>query len=580
MEAIQELNKLMPNDLQFSSMDAPLTKPKINAKLSMFAQQNPSMYAKNIHKIRELGEELAYVNGHNIGPKDLSLSNQKHIDNMLNFEGSKLSKMNDEDKKTHLINVFNNLQDKVMENKNNNLVSQAKSKGRGNPATASRITGGVVYAVDMNSEPYPFMIKNSLSKGLSSHEQYASGGQARFAAVQAAVSTSEPGAMGKVLIANTEDLKIVERDCGTRNGIMVDTNSNDALSRYEAGSNKLIDEQYLKHLRAIGKKRVKVRSPITCQAKHGICAMCMGKNSSGNMPEIGHNVGIEASQSKSEKDVQLILSAKHNVGGKTASVIPTGFQAGKILLNSTDKYKGKASVATIGGYVKSINKLNTGGYNVNINGVDHLTSPHVFPTINVGSSVDKGDILTNGIASTKDILVNRGVLEARKYLADELDKVHSGGIDKRNFEVIGRGYLNLVKPSGGSSSGDLKTFDEYVPTLEGSHIVKMNTSDKQITKKFLAEPALHFSPGKQITKKVSNYLNKNGVKSVLVSHNPLGYQPIYKTYEQRPLFGKSIWQQINYRGIKKGLTDSLLSGNKEDTNDIHSDRSKFTLGIL
>lgn len=580
MEAIQELNKLMPNDLQFSSMDAPLTKPKINAKLSMFAQQNPSMYAKNIHKIRELGEELAYVNGHNIGPKDLSLSNQKHIDNMLNFEGSKLSKMNDEDKKTHLINVFNNLQDKVMENKNNNLVSQAKSKGRGNPATASRITGGVVYAVDMNSEPYPFMIKNSLSKGLSSHEQYASGGQARFAAVQAAVSTSEPGAMGKVLIANTEDLKIVERDCGTRNGIMVDTNSNDALSRYEAGSNKLIDEQYLKHLRAIGKKRVKVRSPITCQAKHGICAMCMGKNSSGNMPEIGHNVGIEASQSKSEKDVQLILSAKHNVGGKTASVIPTGFQAGKILLNSTDKYKGKASVATVGGYVKSINKLNTGGYNVNINGVDHLTSPHVFPTINVGSSVDKGDILTNGIASTKDILVNRGVLEARKYLADELDKVHSGGIDKRNFEVIGRGYLNLVKPSGGSSSGDLKTFDEYVPTLEGSHIVKMNTSDKQITKKFLAEPALHFSPGKQITKKVSNYLNKNGVKSVLVSHNPLGYQPIYKTYEQRPLFGKSIWQQINYRGIKKGLTDSLLSGNKEDTNDIHSDRSKFTLGIL
>jgi len=580
MDAIRELNKLMPSDIQFSSADAPLTKPIINAKLTRYAQKYPAQYAQNIHRIRELGEELAYLNGHNMGPKDLSLSNQKDIDNMLNIESNNLKKMNKEQAKTHLINVFNNVQSQVMKNKGNNLVSQAASKGRGNPATASRIAGGVVYAVDMNSEPYPFMIKNSLSKGLQSHEQYASGGQARYAAVQAAVSTSEPGAMGKVLIGNTEDLKITMKDCGTKNGIMTSTETNDALGRYEAGTNKLVDEMYLKQLRARGKKKIKVRSPITCEAKHGVCAMCMGKNSSGNLPAIGHNVGIEAAQGVSEKATQLILSAKHNVAGKSSSHIPTGFQAAKILLNSTDKFKGKASVATTNGTVKSIEKLNTGGYNINVGGVDHITSNHVSPKVSVGETVDKGDILTNGIASTKDILNNRGILEGRHYLSTALDKIHGGSIDKRNFEVISRGYLNLVKPASDKGNTQLKTFDEYVPYLKGTHMQVMSTGDKQITKKFLAEPALHFSPGKQITKKVASYLRNNGVKSVTVSHTPLDYKPVFKTYEQRPLFGKSMWQQINYRGIKKGLHEGLLSGDKEDTKDIRSDRSRFALGIL
>jgi len=580
MDALRELNKLMPSDVQFTGADMPLTKASIMPKLTQFASKHPSLYAQKIHKIRELGEELAYLNGHNMGPKDLTYSNQKDIDKLLSTEDAKVRKMSPEKAKTHLINVFNQVQNIVMKNKDNNLVSQAASKGRGNPATASRIGAGVVYAVDMNSEPYPFMIKNSLSTGLNAHEQYVSGGQARYAAVQAAVSTSEPGAMGKVLIANTEDLKIAEKDCGTRNGIMVPVMGNDAISRYEAGTNKLVDEQYLKSLRARGKRKIKVRSPITCKSRHGVCSMCMGKNSNGNLPTVGHNVGIEAAQSMSEKAIQLILSAKHNVAGKTASHIPTGFQAAKILLNSTEKFKGKAAVSSIGGNVKSIHKLTTGGYNINISGVDHFTSQHVSPKVTVGSVVDKGDILTNGIASTKDILSHRGVLEARKYLSDELDKVHGGSIDKRNFEVVSRGYLNLVKPMSDKSHGNMKTFDEFVPTINGTHMKMMNTSDKQITKKFLAEPALHFSPGKQITKTVAGYLKKNGVKSVKVSHTPLDYTPVFKTYEQRPLFNKSMWQQINYRGIKKGLTDGLLSGGEEDLNHIKSDRARFALGIL
>ena len=581
MNSLTELNKLMPPDVQFSSVDKPLTKDKMNVKLRRFARSNPNLYAKNIHKIRELGEELAYVSGHNMGLNDLKLGNQKFIDKKLSSAAKKMEGMTPEFAKKHLINTFNSLQDDVMSNTGNNLVSQAISKGRGNPSQVTRTSAGVVYAVDMNSEPYPFMIKNSLSKGLRSHEQFASGGQSRFAAVQAAVSTSEPGAMGKVLIANTEGIRISEKDCGTTNGISINLSTNDALGRYEARSNKLIDQSYMERLKRSGKKTIIARSPITCKSKNGVCSMCMGKNEKGALPSIGHNVGIEASQSVSEKAVQLILSAKHNISGKSGnSSIPTGFKAAKIALNSTETYPGKATMASIGGVIQKVDKLHTGGYNIDIAGVDHHVSHHVSPKVRVGMRMDRGDMLTNGLASTKDMVNNRGILEARMHLTNELDKANNGSIDRRNLEVISRGYLGLVKPKSAPGFSDIRSFDSFVPTLEGTHVMNMKTRDKQITKKFLAEPALAYSPGRQITKNIANDLAKNGISDVKISHSALPYEAIFKTYEQQPLANNSIWQKMNYRGIKKGILDAFSFGDNEDTSNIRSDRAKFTLGTL
>ncbi len=581
MDAIAELNRLMPSDIKFSSVDKPLTKDTMNVKLRRFARKHPDMYAKNIHRIRELGEELAYVSGHNMGLRDLKLGNQKFIDKKLFSAAKKMESMSTEDSKKHLINTFNILQKDVMNNTGNNLIDQVASKGRGNTSQVAKTTAGVVYAVDMNSEPYPFMIKNSLSKGLRSHEQFASGGQSRFAAVQQAVSTSEPGAMGKVLIANTEGIKIAEKDCGTTNGISINLSSNDALGRYEARTNRLIDQSYMKKLISSGRKTVVARSPITCRSKNGVCSMCMGKNEKGALPSMGHNVGVEAAQSVSEKATNLILSAKHNISGKAGgSNIPTGFKAAKIVLNSTDKYPGKATVAEIGGVIQKVDKLHTGGYNINVSGVDHMVSQSMAPKVRVGMNIDRGDIMTNGLVSTKDMVKNRGILEARMHLTDELDKANNGSIDRRNLEVISRGYLSLVKPKGSSGFSDLRSFDSFVPTLSGTHVMDMKTKDRQITKKFLAEPALAYSPGRQITKSIANDLARNGISNVKISHTALPYEPVFKTYEQKPLANNSIWQKMNYRGIKKGILDALSFGDKEDTSKINSDRAKFTLGIL
>jgi len=332
MDALKSINQYMPSDLSFKKEDLPLDKKTINNRMLLYAKKYPDLYAKNIHKIGQLGEELAYVYGHHIGINDLTHNKKKEIKDFLEREDKRLSKMSDEQKKSELINIFGKVRDKTMQIENNHLVDQGKSRGRGNPDTITRTIGAPVYTVDMNSEPFPFLLKNSLSSGYRSHELFAAGSQARYAAVQSATSTSEPGAMGKILVANTEGIHICCKDCGTKNGVERNVDDSEIIGRYEARTNNYITKEYVTKLKKQGKKTIIVRDPSTCESPKGVCQMCYGVNAMGKLPELGHNIGIEASQTVAEKSTQLVLSTKHNIGGKIKSAVPTGFEAQKSYL--------------------------------------------------------------------------------------------------------------------------------------------------------------------------------------------------------------------------------------------------------
>jgi len=198
------------------------------------------------------------------------------------------------------------------------MAQQVKSGSRGKPAQFARMSIGPIYAVDMNQLPKPTLIKNNFTSGLNSQEYFNVSSQGRFSSVQAANATAEPGALGKVLVANTDDQTITMVDCGTTNGIFMDASDRHILGRFEAGTNKLIDEAYFKVLKRKGGK-VKVRSPLTCQAKKGVCAKCYGLLPTGKLPSVGDNVGIIAAQTMGEVLTQMTLSTKHSTMGKSNS---------------------------------------------------------------------------------------------------------------------------------------------------------------------------------------------------------------------------------------------------------------------
>ena len=579
MDVLQRINQYLPADLHFKKDELPLDKKKVNQRLLEYAKKYPDLYAKNIHKIGQLGEELAYEYGHHIGINDLTHPYKGEIRAFLEAEDRKLQRMPDEAKKKRLIEIFGELRDKVLKIPNNHLVDQGKSRGRGNPDTITRTIAAPVYTVDMNSEPFPFMIKNSLAAGYRAHEMFAAGSQARYAAVQSATSTSEPGAMGKVLVANTENIHICCKDCGTKNGVERSLDDPGIIGRFEARTNRLITKDYVSHLKKQGKKSIIVRDPSTCEAPEGVCQMCYGLNALGKLPEIGHNIGIEAAQTVAEKSTQLVLSTKHNISGKIKSAIPQGFEAQKILLNTPDYYRGKATVAQIDGVVEEISKLPTGGWNVRIAGVNHFVGAEVKPTVKVGEQVNKGNIISSGLASPKDLVRYAGVHQARKYVVDKLYEANGGDIDKRVFGVIAKGYLDLAKKKN-KDDHNIYSYDGLLKEVEAPHTYEISPTQKTIIGKFLAEPFLHYSPGTKITEHIAKKMREHNISKIKVSHSPIPIEPLYKTYEQKPLTNTPVWQRLNYRGIKKGLSEELLYNEGIDPYEMKSERARYTLGKL
>jgi len=351
------------------------------------------------------------------------------------------------------------------------------------------------------------------------------------------------------------------------------------IGRYEARTNRLITKEYVDILKKQGKKNIIVRDPMTCECKDGICQLCYGHNAMGKLPEIGHNIGIETGQTVSEKATQLVLSTKHNIQGKIKSAIPTGFEAQKILLNTPDNYRGKATVATIDGVVSKVTKLPTGGWNIYIADTPHFVGAEVKPTVKVGDQVTKGQIISSGLASPKEIMQYGGVLQARRYVRQKLFEANDKSIDKRVFGVIARGYLELAKKKG-DVYHQLHRYDALVKDIDLPQTTTVAVHDKQIVNKFLAEPFLHYSIGTKITPAIVKKLKEHGIKEIKVSHNPAPIEAVYKTYEQKPLAKETIWQKLNYRGIKKGLTHELLYNEGVDIDELHSDRAKYTLGKL
>jgi DNA-directed RNA polymerase subunit beta' len=97
---------------------------------------------------------------------------------------------------------------------------------------------------------------------------------------------------------------------------------------------------------------VKVRSPLSCELNHGICARCYGMDlGRGNMVEIGSAVGIVAAQSIGEPGTQLTLRTFHTGGVAAGGDITTGLPRVEELFEARKTPKGEAVVAELDGHV-------------------------------------------------------------------------------------------------------------------------------------------------------------------------------------------------------------------------------------
>src|SRR6266568_2725714 len=187
-------------------------------------------------------------------------------------------------------------------------------------------------------------ILSNFREGLTVLEYFISTHGARKGLADTALKTADSGYMTRKLVDVAQDVIIRELDCGTTNGIWVQAIyegedevvklSERLVGRYSCDdipnpqspkvlivhANVEIDEVKARLIDTSGVEKVKIRSVLTCESKHGVCQCCYGRNlATGALVKLGEAVGIIAAQSIGEPGTQLTMRTFH-IGGTASQV--------------------------------------------------------------------------------------------------------------------------------------------------------------------------------------------------------------------------------------------------------------------
>ena len=223
----------------------------------------------------------------------------------------------------------------------NTIYMMANSGARGSKKQISQLAAMRGLMAKPNGDIIELPVKSNFREGLSVIEYFISSNGARKGLTDTALKTADAGYMTRRLVDVAQDVVVNEEDCGTINGIEYEAIKNGdeiitPLSKRIAGhftiervidpvtgdviceANDYIDDDLAKKIDLAGVEKVKLRTVLTCEAEHGVCVKCYGKNLARNkLVEIGEAVGVIAAQSIGQPGTQLTMRTFH-VGG-TAS---------------------------------------------------------------------------------------------------------------------------------------------------------------------------------------------------------------------------------------------------------------------
>ena len=220
----------------------------------------------------------------------------------------------------------------------NSIYMMADSGARGSAAQIKQLSGmrGLMAKPDGSIIETP--ITSNFREGLTVLQYFIATHGARKGLADTALKTANSGYLTRRLVDVTQDLVVVEDDCGTKDGFVMKAvvqggdiiealrdrilgrvAANDIVdpvsgaTLVEAGT--LLTEQHVDLIDNSGIDEVKVRTPITCQTRHGLCAKCYGRDlARGKLVNTGEAVGVIAAQSIGEPGTQLTMRTFH-IGG-------------------------------------------------------------------------------------------------------------------------------------------------------------------------------------------------------------------------------------------------------------------------
>jgi len=226
----------------------------------------------------------------------------------------------------------------------NPLYLMASSGARGSKLQIRQLAGMRGLMAKPSGEIIENPIVANFREGLNVLEYFLSAHGARKGLADTALKTADAGYLTRRLVDVSQDVIVIEEDCGTLNGIVVSAiieGDNEVVSLEEriigrtaldnivdvitdkviVKSGEEITEDKSKRIKEAGIEMVRIRSALTCESQRGVCAKCYGRNlATGKSVEVGEAVGVIAAQSIGEPGTQLTMRTFH-IGGTASRIV-------------------------------------------------------------------------------------------------------------------------------------------------------------------------------------------------------------------------------------------------------------------
>ena len=254
---------------------------------------------------------------------------------------------------------------KVKQESFNSIYMMADSGARGSAAQIRQLAGmrGLMAKPDGSIIETP--ITANFREGLNVLQYFISTHGARKGLADTALKTANSGYLTRRLVDVTQDLVVIVDDCGTKEGltmksivvggeiiealrdrvlgrVSVDDIINPETKEVLVEAGNLLDERLVNLIERFGVDEVKVRSPLSCETRYGLCAKCYGRDlGRGSLVNVGESVGVIAAQSIGEPGTQLTMRTFHIGGAASRTAVESGVgskSSGTVRFSSTMRY--------------------------------------------------------------------------------------------------------------------------------------------------------------------------------------------------------------------------------------------------
>ena len=416
--------------------------------------------------------------------KEIIAAAEKEVDEIR--EEYMLGLRSDEERYEEILKIWNQATEDVTNKLQGNLdrynpiFMMADSGARGSMSQIRQLAGMRGLIANTSGKTIEIPIRANYREGLNILEYFISSRGARKGLADTALRTADSGYLTRRLVDVSQEVIIRDEDCGTTEGVeifdifasgsnVIEPLRERLLGRYllddfcDSNGNVLVSKDVMMGdseadiIVESGVKSIKIRSVLSCRAKHGACRKCYGANLANRMPvTVGEAVGIIAAQSIGEPGTQLTMRT---------------FRRPKSL----------AIISEIDGEVR-FEEIKNARHAVIYNKETGDERTYLIPfgfrvKVMEGDQIRKGDKITDGAVNPHDILDILGPEAVMNYLISEVQmtyRLQGVEINDKHIEVIVRQMMRKVRVDDAGDTGFLsgQTYDKNDVLYENEQIKK------------------------------------------------------------------------------------------------------------